>query len=327
MTYATQDYGSARTDLIQALRDRFEAAGYTIAGHDGEYVCIQLKPDLFVEYRCTHFMYVTRSGRQKWKDSLHWRMGTSHNGALASGNLSSWVSGSSLQIEGQFTNYSGWSGSLQHVPLPGKLHFCKTDVTGKNDFIFCLENAADGKGASFLGAELDCADAQFGAHSHFYLAGHCAHNGRNDSSNPGPFHQTNDYLGPGFIRRQNADGTFHSYEMAGYGPGSTSTYNTINSYLSTNTEGFYGDIDTGLYFSPSLTTVLLPAIWGCVQPKVSAPGYRAAPPKGEFPQFKIGSMSYTGIGAQLTLDGKTYRMFPRIGKGGTNTPAFAIRET
>ncbi|AUM58759.1 hypothetical protein VVP001_059 [Vibrio phage VVP001] len=319
MSYTTQEYSSERTALVQAIRDRFEAAGYTIAGHDGEYVCIQLKSDLFVEYRCTNFQYVTRSGRQRYRDCLHWEMGTSHNGARVSGTRS--------DFEGQFTAYSGWSGSLQHCPLPGRIHFCKTDVAGKTDFIFCLEDPADGKGASFLGAELACVDSQFGAYSHFYLAGHCAHSGRTDDTNPGPFHQTNDYIGPGFIRRQNSDGTFHSYERAGYGPNTTSPHNTINSYLSTGTEGFYGGIDGGLYFAPSLTTILLPAIWGCVQPKVSAPGYRAAPPKGDFPQFKICSMSYVGIGEQLTLDGMTYRLFPRVGKGGSNTAAFAIRES
>ncbi|WJZ44433.1 virion protein [Vibrio phage VPy01] len=320
MAYATENYGSARTDLITAIKNRFEAAGFTIAGHDGEYLCIKLKDDLYIEYRCTHFKYVTRSGRQRYKDSLHWEMGTSHSGARVSGDRS--------EEEGQFTNYSGWSGNLQHVPLPGKIHFCKTDVAGKDDYLFCLENTADGRGASFLGAELSCVDAQFGAHSHFYLAGHCAISSRDDSTNPGPFHQTGDGSGPGYIRRQNADGTFHSYERAGYGYQTTSTHSTINSYLSTGSMGFYDGIDTALYFDPSLTTILVPAIWGCTQPKAtSGDGRYSAPPKGEFPQFKIGSMKYAGIGDQLTLDGKTYRLFPRVGKGGSNVTAFAIRET
>lgn len=322
MAYATENYGSTRAELIAALKNRFEAAGYEVAGHDGEYLCIKLAADLFIEYRCTYFKYVTRSGRQRYTNAIHWEMGTSHSGARVAGTRS--------PDEGQGTNYSGWTGPLQHVPLPGKLHFCKTDVAGKNDFIFCVENPADGKGASFLGAELACVDAQFGAHSHFYLAGHCAVSGRDDSTNSGPFHHTDSYNGCGFIRRQNADGSFNTYETAGYGPNSTSAdYNTINSFLSTGTNGFYSGIDTGLYFSPSLTTILLPAIWGCVQPKQSSPspGRYGAPPKGDFPQFKICSMSYAGIGEQLTLDGKTYRLFPRIGKGGSNTAGFAIRES
>ncbi|AXH68429.1 hypothetical protein [Vibrio phage R01] len=319
MSYATQNYGDTRPELIQALRDRFQAAGYTIAGHDGEYLCVQLKPDLFIEYRSTYFKYVTRSGRQRYRSCLHWQMGTSHDGAR--------VAGTKSYEEGQFTNYSGWSGSLQHVPFPGKLHFCKTDLAGKQDYIFCLEDPATGRGSSFLGAELLCVDPQFGAHSHFYLAGHGAISGRNDSTNPGPFHQTNDGSGPGFIRQENADGTFKAYERAGYGASSTSVYNTIHSYLSTGARGFYEELETSLYYDPSLTTILLPAIWGCVMPKTSTSAKYGAPPKGDFPQFKIGSMKYAGIGTELTLDGKKYRMFPRIGNGGTNTTAFAIRES
>lgn len=322
MAYATENYGATRAELITALKNRFTAAGFTIASHgqEGQYLCVQLKPDLFIEYKCTYFKYVTRSGRQRYRNCLHWRMGTSHNGAGV-------VGGTTSNEEGQFTNYSGWTGSLQHCPLPGKLHFCKTDVAGKQDYIFCLENPADGKGASFLGAELSCVDAQFGAHSHFYLAGHCAISGRNDSTSPGPFHHTDDGDGPGYIRRENSDGTFHSYERAGYGPNSTSSHNTIHSYLSTGGRGFYDGIDTGLYYDPSLTTILLPAIWGFVMPKTSSNAKYGAPPKGEFPQFKVGSMKYVGIGAELTLDGKKYRMFPRVGKGGSSTTAFAIRES
>ncbi|QEA10939.1 hypothetical protein [Vibrio phage vB_VpS_CA8] len=319
MAYATQNYGSARTDLIQALRTQFEAAGYTIAGHEGESLCVKLGDDLFVEYNCKNTRYVSR-GTGEYADSLSWRMGTSHNGAQVAGNTS--------PLESHGIASRGWSGPKQHCPLPGKLHFCKTSVSGKLDYAFCLENPTDSKGSTYVGAELDCVDPQFGAYKHFYLAGQYAVPGGSDEANPGPFHHTSDHTGPGYIRRQNADGTFHSYERAGYGINSTVDFNTINSFLPVGPHGFYDGIYDGLYFDPSLTTVLLPAIWGCVQPKsTSSDGRFGAPPKGEFSQFKVGSMKYVGIGGELVLDGKKYRLFPRIGKGGTNTAAIAIRES
>ncbi|UGC97198.1 UNVERIFIED: hypothetical protein OPA17_44 [Vibrio phage OPA17] len=316
MAYATENYGSERSDLIAAIKNRFEAAGFTIAHHQGEVVIIQLQTNLFVQYRCVNFLYVTRPGRHRYTNSLRWRMGTGHsNGSLTNAS----------EEEGMGSGYSGFNGPIQHVPLPGKLHFCKTDLAGKYDYVLCLENTADAKGASCLAAELQCVDAEFGARSHHYLAGN-ATSGSTVEGNPGPFISAGMYTGgSGFIARIGADGNLQAYLPASTEQNYNSTYPTANSWLSVGPYGYYRTIQDKLYFDPSLTTIMLPAVWGCRMPAAS--GNYGGPVKGEFPQFKITTMKYAGIGTEMTLDGKKYRLFPRIGKGGENTLAYAIRES
>lgn len=316
MSYSTEDYGNTRENLITALRNRFQAAGFTIARHDGELLIVQLKDKLFVQYRCVSFLYVTRPGRHRYTNSLRWRMGTGfQNNALVNGSPE----------EGQGSAYSGWSGGIQHVPLPGKLHFCKTDLPGKFDYIFCLVNPADNKGASCLAAELACIDDEFGARSHYYLAGN-ATSSNTYTKYPGPFMSADMYTGgSGFIGRVDTNGDVIAYVPASTEHNYSSTWPTANSWLGAGRMGYYRTIIDKLYFDPSLTTILLPSIWGCKMPASS--GNYGGPVKGEFPQFKLGSMKFVGIGSELTLDGKKYRLFPQYGKGGENTLAYAIRES
>lgn len=316
MSYATENYGSNRSDLIAALKNRFEAAGFTIERHDGEVLIVQLKAGLYVHYRCINFLYVTRPGRHRYTNSLRWRMATGiENGFLVNASPE----------EGQGSGYSSWSGGIQHVPLPGKLHFCKTDLAGKYDYIFCLENPADAKGASCLAAELSCVDAEFGARSHHYLAGNAASSNAYEKY-PGPFISAAMYTGgSGFIARVGSDGNVSEYLPASTEESVNSSYPTANSWMSAGYRGYYRTIIDKLYFDPSLTSIFLPCVWGCRMPAVS--GQKGGPIKGEFPQFKLTTMKYAGIGTQLTLDGKNYRLFPKLGKGGENGIAYAIRES